>query len=92
MLACARSVSRWVTTKSTMWQAGKEASDERFKARQSYRGTRSAIKRSQAKDELIKAARDAYRASVGAMTNKEIAEAIGRTPSWVNSNRKAIKG
>ena len=90
--ACANSVSRWVTTKSTMWQAGKEASDERFKARQSYRGTRSAIKRSQAKDELIKAARDAYRASGGAMTNKQIAEAVGRTPSWVDSNRKAIKG
>ena len=90
--ASARSVSRWVTTKSTMWQAGKEASDERFKARQSYRGTRSAMKRSQAKDELIKAARDAYRASGGTMTNKQIADGVGMSIKWVEKHRAAIKG
>ena len=78
--------------RSTMWQAGKEASDERFKARQSYRGTRSAMKRSQAKDELIKAARDAYRASGGAMTNKEIADGVGMSVEWVRKHRAAIKG
>lgn len=92
VLASARSVSRWVTTKSNMWKDGKQSSDERFKARQSYRGTRSAMKRSTAKDELIKAARDAYRASGGTMTNREIANGAGMSIEWVRKHRAAIKG
>lgn len=90
--ACASSVSRWVTTKSNMWKDGEEAFNARLSDIQRARGKRSGAKRGQAKDALIKAARDAYRASGGTMTNKQLAEAIGRTPSWVDSNRKAIKG
>ena len=56
------------------------------------RGKRSGAKRSQAKDELIKAARDAYRASGGTMTNKQLADGVGMSIKWVEKHRAAIKG
>ena len=87
----ARSITRWIVNESRIWKGGKAKSDKWFSDVQSARSARASVKRSQAKEELIKAARDAYRASVGTMTNKQIADGVGMSIKWVEKHRAAIK-
>ena len=88
----ARSITRWIVNESHIWKGGKAKSDKWFSDVQTARSARASVKRTQAKDELIKAARDAYRASGGTMTNKQIADGVGMSIKWVEKHRAAIKG
>ena len=85
----ARSVSRWVITKSRIWKGVHEPEWIEKQKALSARG--NAVKSAQ-HSERITLARYVYMQSGGMLTNKQIAEAIGLSPSWVNNNRKAIKG
>lgn len=49
VMQIARSVSRWIVRKSKMWRDGQAASDARFSARQSKRGTKGGLRSGEAR-------------------------------------------
>ena len=85
----ARSVSRWIITKSRIWQGVHEPKWIEKQKALSARG--NAVKSAQS-SERIMLARYAYMQSGGMFTNKQIAEAVGMSVEWVRKNRAAIKG
>ena len=85
----ARSVSRWIITKSRIWQGVHEPEWIEKQKALSARG--NAVKSAQS-SERINLARYAYMQSGGMFTNKQIADGLGMSIKWVEKHRAAIKG
>lgn len=85
----ARSVSRWIITKSRIWRGEHEAKWLEKQKALSVRG--NAVKSAQS-SERVTLARYAYIQSGRTLTNKQIAESVGMSVRWVQNNREAIKG
>src|SRR5699024_3802657 len=87
--AIARSVSRWIITKSPIWQGVHEPKWIEKQKALSARG--NAIKSAQ-RSERITLARYAYMQSGMTLTDRQIAEFVGMSVAWVRKNKAAIKG
>ncbi len=85
--AIAKSISKWIINESGMWDGDNPNWLKRQKAR-SAKG--NAVKSAQ-KSERIAMARMAWMRSGRTLSNRELAESVGMSVSWVQMNREAIK-
>ena len=84
----ARSVSRWIITKSRIWKGVHEPEWLEKQKALSARG--NAVKSAQSA-ERITLARYAYMQSGMTLTDRQIAESVGMSVAWVRKNKAAIK-